>query len=147
MIKKILLVLLVVLVIMQFFRIDTTNPAYPAEQDFLTVENVDHEVGQIIKHACYDCHSFETIYPWYSNFAPASWIIKDHIDEGREEMNFSEWSTYKEKRKKHKFEECYELVSEGEMPLKGYAIMHSKANLSDDQRKLLVEWFKNASKH
>lgn len=147
MIKKILIALLVILVVMQFFRIDKVNPEYPAEQDFLTVENVDPAVAKIVKYACYDCHSYETKYPWYSNIAPASWILKDHINEAREEMNFSEWSTYTTKKKKHKLEECYEMVEEGEMPLKGYVVMHSEAQLSDQQRDLLTNWFMNASKH
>lgn len=142
MIKKILIGLIAILVIIQFFRIDKTNPIVVQENDFITITNPSENIKTILKASCYDCHSNETKYPWYTNFAPLSWWIKHHIDEGRDELNFSEWGTFKEKRKHHKLEECIELVEENEMPLSSYLITHSEAKISSENKALLLEWFK-----
>lgn len=142
MFKKISIGLIALLVIIQFFRIDKINPAIIEENDFIIIANPPENVAKIIKTSCYDCHSNETKYPWYTNFAPLSWWIKHHIDEGRDELNFSEWGTYKEKRKNHKIEECIELIDEDEMPLSSYLITHSDAKLTDDDKRSLLEWFK-----
>ena len=142
MIKKVLIVLLVVLVIIQFFRIDKINPPIDATINLIQVVEVPTTVQEILNSACFDCHSNETAYPWYTNVAPLSWWIKDHIDEGRDELNFSEWGSYSDKRRLHKIDELGEMVSEGEMPLKSYVIAHREADLSDAQRNTLLEWIK-----
>ena len=141
--KKIVTVLVVVLVIIQFFRIDKVNPSYSASNDLIVVSSPSSEVEQILKQSCYDCHSFETKYPWYTNVAPVSWWIKDHINEGREELNFSEWATYSEKRKKHKLEEFVEMIEEDEMPLSSYTWGHPEASLSEEQKQTLIDWVKS----
>ncbi len=143
MVKKILLGLVAVLIIIQFFRIDKTNPPVDNSQDFMTLTSPPAEVAQIMKDACYDCHSHETAYPWYTNVAPVSWWIKKHINEGREHLNFSIWGTYTAKKADHKLEECYEEVEEGEMPLNSYTWAHAEARLTDTQREQLVSWFKS----
>ena len=140
--KKILLAIVAILVIIQFIRIDKTNPEVVLENDFITVTNPPENIASIIKTSCYDCHSNETKYPWYTNVSPIAWWIKDHIDEGRDELNFSEWANYKEKRKKHKLEECIELVEENEMPLESYLITHGNAKLTDTQKTELLNWLK-----
>jgi hypothetical protein len=140
-IRKILVVLLIVLLFIQFIRIDKTNPTWSAENDFLVATAADEEIATIIKTSCYDCHSNQTNYPWYTNIAPVSWWIKHHINEGREELNFSEWVTYKEKRKNHKMEECVELVEAGEMPMSSYTIMHSESKLTAEQKEKLISFF------
>lgn len=143
MLKKILLGLVAVLVIIQFFRIDKTNPPVDASQDFMTLTSPPAEIAQIMKDACYDCHSHETAYPWYTNVAPVSWWVKNHINEGREHLNFSIWGTYTEKKADHKLEECYEEVEEGKMPMDSYTWAHAEARLTDTQREQLVSWFKS----
>lgn len=142
MLKKIGLALFAIFVIIQFFRIDTTNPEVIAENDFLYAVGASDDVAQIIKTSCYDCHSNTTQYPWYSNVAPVSWWLKDHINEAREELNFSEWETFEHKRKLKKLKESVEELEEKEMPLKAYTITHGDAKLSDEQREMLVNWFK-----
>lgn len=142
MIKKIVIGIMSLLVVIQFFRIDKTNPKIVVENDFISQTNPPENIAKLIKTSCYDCHSNESKYPWYTNFAPISWMIKQHINEGREELNFSEWGIFKEKRKKHKLEECYELIEEGEMPLTSYLIAHGEAKLSAEQKKDLINWFK-----
>jgi hypothetical protein len=133
--------LLAVLVIMQFFQISKTNPAVVAEQDFINIHKPSAEVTKILKAACYDCHSHETAYPLYTYFVPLSYWIKNHIVEGREELNFSTWSTYAAEKADHKLEECVEKVSEKKMPLRSYTITHSDAKLNAEQIKLLSDYF------
>ena len=140
--RYVLFGLLGILVIMQFFRIDKTNPPVDASKDFIALEQPPQEVVSLLKAACYDCHSHETAYPWYTNIAPVSWWIKDHIDHGRDELNFSEWGDYSRKRKHHKLEEMAEEVEEGHMPMPSYTWGHAEARLSEDQKETLEDWSK-----
>ncbi|GEN77122.1 heme-binding domain-containing protein [Chryseobacterium hagamense] len=140
--KKVLLVILVAFIIIQFFPIDKTNPAPTPGMDFIKIKNTPPEVASILNRSCYDCHSNETRYPWYSNIAPSSWILKNHIDEGRKELNFSTFAVYEPKRQAHKLQECIEMVEKKEMPLPSYFIGHQDAKLTDEQRKILTDYFK-----
>jgi hypothetical protein len=142
MVKKIALVVLVILGLIQFVSTDKMNPVTEIENDFIQVTSPPTEVANALKSACYDCHSNESKYPWYSYVAPVSWWVKDHIDEGREELNFSEWNSFSDKRKAKKLKEVIEEVEEGEMPLPPYLITHSEANLTPEQKQALVDWFK-----
>ncbi|MBL4669126.1 MAG: heme-binding domain-containing protein [Flavobacteriales bacterium] len=140
--KKILYGLLIIFVIIQFFRINKTNPPVNSADDFIKMTNPPQEISVMLKTSCYDCHSNESTYPWYSNIAPVSWWLKHHIDEAREELNFSKWSTYNLKRQDHKLEEMLEEVEKGEMPLKPYPLTHPEAQLTPKQKKELKLWFK-----
>ncbi len=142
MIKKIVIGCIALLVIIQFIRIDKTNPAVVIENDFIVQTNPPEHIQTILKTSCYDCHSNESTYPWYTNVAPISWWVKQHINEAREELNFSEWGTFNAKRQKHKLEECFEMIEENEMPLPSYLIVHSEAKLTTEQKNELVAWFK-----
>ncbi len=141
--KKILIALLVVLVVLQFFQIDKTNPAVDESKDFLKTQNTPEEIASIIKTSCYDCHSNESNYPWYSNVQPAGWFLKDHIDEGRRELNFSTFTDYELKRQDHKLEECIEYIEKDEMPLGSYTLLHREAALTEAQKNILIEYFKS----
>ncbi|UKN00263.1 heme-binding domain-containing protein [Paracrocinitomix mangrovi] len=141
--KKILIGLLAVFVIIQFFRIDTSTKPVDPTQDFLNVTNAPENVSVIMQSACYDCHSDQTKYPWYSQIAPVSWWVKHHVDEGKEHLNFSVWASYPLKKADHKLEECIEEVEEGEMPLNSYTCMHSDANLSDEEKATLNDFFQS----
>lgn len=140
--KKVLIVILVAFIIIQFFPIDKTNPAPTPGMDFIKIKNTPPEVASILNRSCYDCHSNETRYPWYSNIAPSSWILKNHIDEGRKELNFSTFAVYEPKTQAHKLQECIEMVEKKEMPLESYFIGHQDAKLTDAQRKILTDYFK-----
>ena len=122
------------------------NPAVIDKNDFISLTEPTMEVEGILRNACYDCHSNETKFPWYAHVAPVSWWLSDHIQEGREELNFSDWGTYSEKRSDHKLEECIELVEEGEMPLNSYTWTHGNAVLSDTDKSTLIEFFKDLRK-
>lgn len=139
--KKILLTLLAVIVVIQFIRIDKSTPKVDDKIDFIAITQPADEVKSLLKEACYDCHSYETKYPWYTNVQPIGWWSKHHIDEGREELNFSEWGNYNDKRKDHKLEECAEEVEEGKMPISSYTWMHG--DLTSAERKTLAEFFES----
>lgn len=140
-IKYVLLGLLGALVLIQLFPANKTNPPVSAGQDFLTLTSPDAEMAGLIKNTCYDCHSHETNYPWYASVAPISWWTINHVNEGRENLNFSTWGANDSKKKAHQAEECAEVLSEGEMPLKSYLITHAEARLSEAQRSQMATWF------
>lgn len=141
--KNIAIFLVFLFLAIQSIRIDkTTEPVNPVT-DFISVTSANTEVAGMLKTACYDCHSNQPTYPWYTNIAPVSWWIKHHIDEGSHHLNFSIWGTYSEKRKNHKLDECVEMVEEGEMPMSSYTLMHGEAKLTDAQKQQLVEFFKS----
>lgn len=138
--------LVVILIVMQFFRIDQSNPEYDVNKSFETLQDPPVEISNILKNACYDCHSHETVYPWYSNVAPISWWLQDHINEGKSHLNFSEWGLYDRAKRAHKAEEITEEVAESEMPLQSYTWAHSKARLSDKEIETLVSYFNDLNK-
>lgn len=140
--KKVMLVLLSIFVVIQFiFRIDKTVPAFDATQDLIAITKPSEEVVNLLKSSCYDCHSYETEYPWYSNVAPVSAWIGHHIEEGREHLNFSVWGSYSPEKAEHKLEECAEETEEKKMPLSSYTLTHGDASLSEEQIETLVNWF------
>ncbi|MEQ8524791.1 heme-binding domain-containing protein [Gracilimonas sp.] len=138
---KIFAGLFLMLIILQFFGPDTSSPATDPSKDFITNAQPPEQVSSILKSACYDCHSYQTKYPWYSNIEPVSWWLQDHIDEGRDEFNMSLWADYSTRRADHKLEEAIELVEEEEMPLPSYTWIHGDARLTSEQRQTLIEWF------
>jgi len=140
-IRTILLVILLIFVLIQFIPVNRDVPEYDATQDFIAMTNPPESIKQDLKIACYDCHSFNTRYPWYSYVAPVSFWLQDHIKDGREELNFSEWGTYTAKKQNHKMEEGAEMVSEGHMPLNSYLWIHTDARLSQPQRDDMAGWF------
>ena len=143
---KITLLIILVFAIMQVIPSDRPENKEPDSTDLLQIEKPNAEIGILIKSACYDCHSYQSKHPWYSDLAPVSWWVNDHIEEGREHLNFSEWGTYSPKKKAHKAEEGVEELEEGEMPLWSYQLGHSEATLNDSQKEMLIEWFASLEK-
>ena len=135
-----------VFIIIQFFPINKSNPITNEGMDFLKIKNTPEPIAKLIRNSCYDCHSNETKYPLYSNIQPVAWLLKNHIDEGRKELNFSTFATYEPKRQAHKLEEAAEYVEQKNMPLESYTLGHSDAKLSDEQRKQLVNYFRMVQK-
>ena len=134
---KLVLLLLILGMVIQFIPIDRTNP--PVQEDIITPP----QVKAILKRACYDCHSHETKWPWYSQVAPVSWLLAWDVHEGREELNFSMWNRYSFKKRNKYIKEIWEEVEEGEMPPWFYVPLHPEARLSDQDRKTLREWSRN----
>jgi mono/diheme cytochrome c family protein len=139
-VKKIAIALLVILIGMQFYRPEKNQ----AEGDYVVAFEAETgpsaEVKQILRSACYDCHSANTEYPWYNNVAPVSYWLADHIKDGKKHLNFSDWENYTVEKKDHKLEEVVEEVKKGEMPLKEYTWTHGDARLTQDQIIALVTW-------
>ncbi len=142
--NRILLIVVAVLVVIQFFQIDKTSPEKDPTKDFLAMAQPPQEIETLIRQGCYDCHSYDTKYPWYTYINPLGWLIKDHIEDGRAHLNFAIWTDYSPEKRAHKLEECYEEIQEGEMPFRAYANMHPEAQLSDEQRVLLANWFRTS---
>lgn len=132
--RRVLGLALVALVIAQAFRIDQANP--PVQQDVAAPP----EVEGLLRRACYDCHSNETVWPWYSHVAPVSWLLARDVREGRRELNFSTWNAYDAKKKTKKLKETAEEVAEGEMPPWFYAAVHRHAALSVADAERLRGW-------
>ena len=141
--KKFLIVLAIILVLIQFVRIDKTNPELVIENDFIEIMKPKAEITSMIKASCYDCHSNQSNYPWYTNVAPVSWLVKNHINEGRRHFNFSEWNQYSLEDRKEILHECAEEVVEKVMPMKPYLLVHSEAHLTDEQRTQLSAFFES----
>ena len=133
-IKFIFVIIFFALIGIQFIKVDKTNP--PVAGEIVAPE----QVKNIFKTACYDCHSNETKWPWYSNIAPVSWLIEDDVVEGRKHLNFSEWEKYNDKKKSRKQEEIWEQISEDEMPLKIYTYLHPKSILDLNQKAIIKNW-------
>lgn len=127
-------VLVAALGLLQLIPVDRTNP--PVEQDLAA----SPAIKSILKRACYDCHSNETVWPWYSRVAPISWLVAWDVREGREELNFSTWNRYKPKQRAKKIKETWEEVEEGEMPPWFYLPLHPEARVSDRDRQVLRDW-------
>ena len=140
--NKIILGVIGVFAVMQLFRIEKFKHEEPTANDILLYEQPSEQVAQLLTETCLNCHSNQITYPWYSEVAPVSWFVVDHVDEGREHLNFSEWGKYKAGKKAHKAEESWEEVEEKEMPLESYVIMHSEADLTSEEREVLVQFFK-----
>jgi len=131
-----------ILALIQLIRIDTTNPEIDINNDYLTLSKAPKEIGNILKQSCYDCHSNQTKYPWYSQIAPVSWMLKNHIDEGREHLNFSQWGDYPMDKQNKLKKEIVEEIEDNEMPLSSYTLIHSNAKLTADSKQLLIDWLK-----
>jgi hypothetical protein len=138
---KIAIALLVILVIIQFFRPEK-NLSNDETRGIATAYAVPENVGGILQKACNDCHSNKTVYPWYAEVQPVSWWINSHIEEGKDELNFSTFTARRIASQNHKFEEIIELVKEGEMPLPSYTWlgMHPDANLTDEEKDEIISW-------
>ncbi len=126
----------------QFHRPDRTNPAVDERMTLRANTQLTPEVAAIFERSCNDCHSSETVWPWYSNVAPASWFLAWHVDEGRRELSFSEWTKYTPRQRERKLHEICEQVESGRMPLTSYLPLHPSARLSDEDRRVVCEWAK-----
>ena len=138
--KKIILIILGLLVIIQFIRparnISTADSTNEISKHYM----VPDEVKKIMQVSCNDCHTNNTDYPWYTNIQPVGWWMQWHVNEGKKHLNFSEFASYAPKKQHHKLEETEEMIREGEMPLNSYLWVHKDAKLSPEQKDLLINW-------
>lgn len=139
--KVILTVLLSVFVLMQFITPQRNLSPVPAGQVFVDSFKVDAKVNAILSVSCYDCHSNNTQYPWYTNVQPLGWFMADHITEGKEKLNFDDLPNYSPRRINSKFSQIIEQIEKGKMPLSSYTWMHSGARLNKEEQQLLINYF------
>ena len=111
--------------------------------DFLLVNNTQENISALLQESCYDCHSNNTEYPWYNKVQPVGWFLEDHINEGKEELNFNEWDAYSNRRKNSKLKSIISQVKDDEMPLASYTLIHKDAKLSNSEKTLIIDYMKN----
>lgn len=138
--KRFFLLLLLAFVTIQFFRPAKNIAAGNSANDITAKYTVPQDVQAVFKASCYDCHSNNTSYPWYNNIQPVAWWLADHIKEGKKELNFSEFASYRIGRQYRKLEEINKEIEEGEMPLESYTIIHGNAKLSEQQKTSVTNW-------
>lgn len=139
--KKIILGLAVVLIAIQFFQPLRNQSDEVTASHIERVYNVPQNVKAILTQSCYDCHSNNTRYPWYSRIQPGAWYMARHIKKGKEELNFSEFGDYSIRRQRNKFRAMAGQVKDGEMPLSSYTLIHRNAVLSPEDKQVLIAWF------
>ncbi len=142
---KVLAGLLLVLVVIQFIKPAKNISTVRTPDDINVLYPIPDSVNKILEKACYDCHSNNTRYPWYSNFQPVAWWLDSHINEGKEELNFSEYGKRTLVKRAKKLRKIAEEVEEGEMPLKSYTWIHKDARLTDQEKKIVIDWANNLS--
>ena len=138
--KVLAVVVALLLAAAQFVRPARTNPAEEPGRSLEQHVAVPPEVGEILARACADCHSDRTAWPWYSHLAPASWLVADHVDEGRRRLNFSDWSRYDPSEYADILRHICHEARAGTMPLDSYTLLHPRARLSPRDVQSLCDW-------
>ena len=132
--RLILTLLVVAVVVAQFVPVTRDNP--PVGADF----DGDAAVKAVLKKSCYDCHSNETVWPWYSYVAPVSWLVASDVTEAREKLNFSDWGQMSPENQAHASREVWKEIEKGEMPLGMYLLMHSEAVPTEADKVVIQNW-------
>lgn len=142
--KKLVMLVLILFALIQFIpkpKKNISDSKMTASIDKLYA--VPDTVMHLLRIACYDCHSNNTNYPWYSNWQPFAWFLNNHITSAKKELNFDEFGKYTSRRQKSKLKSIVSQIEENEMPLTSYKLLHSKARLSNNEKYLITNWIKN----
>lgn len=142
-IKKILLVLLIAFIAIQFVRPVRNTNGQVLPTDISKAVSVPGNVHAILQTACYDCHSNNTTYPWYNYVQPVAWILANHIKNGKKELNFSEFGSYPKRRQQSKLKAIADQVKDGDMPLYSYTLIHKNARLTKKENSVIINWAQN----
>jgi hypothetical protein len=139
--KRLLILIVVLLVLIQFYPKAAKNISETASaNDITTKYPVPDSVQSILKASCYDCHSNNTVYPWYSKLQPISWWLNSHIVDGKRALNFSEFTSYPVKKQYKRLKNMNDEVKSGDMPLESYTLIHTYAKLNDVQKSSIANW-------
>jgi len=138
--KRFFVLLVIAFIVIQFFRPAKNISEGVSAGDITTKYTIPQDVQAALKTACYDCHSNNTSYPWYNNIQPVAWWLADHIKEGKKELNFSEFASYKIGRQYNKLEKINSEIKDGGMPLSSYTLIHKNAILNDQQKLSIASW-------
>lgn len=141
--KKIAILLIIVLIGVQFVPTTYNTSNEVLETDFIKTYNAPKNIQNLLKTSCYDCHSNNTNYPWYSKIQPGIWFMQKHVNEGKEELNLSTFGDYSGRRKKSKLKSIISQIKDDEMPIASYTIIHRDAKLSKEDKTLLIKWLTN----
>lgn len=151
--RPILILLFFGFIFIQFFQPDKNNNDIYTQNDITSIVSIPDTVQQLLKVACYDCHSNNTNYPWYTNIQPGGWWMANHVEEGKQHLNFSEFVKKPCKNgdkcleeQDHQLDEIKQTINKGEMPLTSYLWIHSEAKLTQQQKKLITDWTDSARK-
>jgi hypothetical protein len=148
--KKVLkisvIALAAIFIVIQLYRPERFSTYEIAPAHITKQLNVPANVENILKRSCYDCHSNHTTWPWYSNVAPVSWLVIADVTGGRKKMNFSEWGKMSRSKQEIKLDKICDEVSEGEMPLRQYLMIHKEAELTQAEKDILCKWAEGESK-
>lgn len=136
----------VVALAIQCVRPDRTNPPTNPADAITAHLAVPAEARQVLDRSCRDCHSNETQWPWYSQVAPVSWWVIEHVNHGRSHFNYSAWNTYDRERRAELLDRSCALAKGRDMPLGSYLLMHGSARLSPEDIAVLCRWTRNASR-
>ncbi len=139
------LLLIITFIAIQFFRVKKNIATAPDDfkNDISAIHHVPQEVQLILQKSCYDCHSNQTKYPWYASIQPVSWWLANHIEDGKKELNFSTFASYRIRRQYRKLQEVIDEVEEENMPLKSYTWMHKNARLDKADKDMIINWANN----
>ena len=138
-----MVMLVAVFLVIQLIPVERNISRVPAGQSFEMTQKVPANVAAILKVSCYDCHSNNTRYPWYSELQPGAYFMAQHIKEGKEELNLDEFNNYSKRRKKAKIKSIISQIEKEEMPLKSYLLLHPDAGLTPNKKKVLLQFFQS----
>ena len=138
--RIIALVFLLVFIGIQFIPTTYNQSDLVPETDFMLVNNVPESIKKKLQVSCYDCHSNNTEYPWYNKIQPVTWILEDHINKGKAELNFNKWDSLSNRRKASKLRSIVKQVESGEMPLDSYTLIHKDAKFSEAETEEIIKW-------
>ena len=136
----ILLVILIVFIIIQFIRPARNISGQVLQTDLSKIYSISQNVSAIFKNACYDCHSNNTNYPWYSNIQPVGWLLASQNNKCKAKLNFSEFGSFSSRRQISKLRNIENRIKDGTMPLPAYQFMHPNARLKEEEKRLLIDW-------
>ncbi|MGB4847865.1 MAG: heme-binding domain-containing protein [Saprospiraceae bacterium] len=141
MFRKILIALVIIFIAIQFFR-PVKNLSDDRTHDISLKYNVPADVDTIFVKACNNCHTNKTDYPWYVNIQPVAWWLANHVNEGKQKLNFSTFTSRRIAFQNHKFEDIVEQIKKKEMPLPSYTWLglHPEAKITDAERQLIIDW-------
>jgi uncharacterized membrane protein len=144
--RRLLLLVVFLLLAVQAIPVKRENPAVDQTKKLEATAIVPPEIHGILRRSCNDCHSNETVWPWYSHVAPVSWVVVYDVREGRADLNFSDWGSYSIKERSDKLEDICGRVRRDEMPDGKYTLIHRNARLTTDERNAVCAWSEQVRK-
>ncbi|HRO85618.1 MAG TPA: heme-binding domain-containing protein [Niabella sp.] len=141
--KRIFYFFIIFLVAVQFIRPRRNTGVPPIPKSFIDTFQPNDTIVKLLANSCFDCHSNNTKYPWYTNIQPVGWLMAKHINDGKAELNFDDLAALSNRRRNSKFKSISEQIEQDEMPLKSYLLIHRKAALNEADKKLLINFFQS----